>query len=151
MIGVHLRQIPPEGKHVEGVEDAAFLELQEIEAQAAGPVHYDLQVGTSEGGVFATGRLSVPLQLRCVACLQPFDFTAEIDSFAMQIEADGREFVDFTPMIREEILLALPNHPRCDLNSGLHCPYQRPEASGGGKRRKSDSAWDQLENFKPER
>lgn len=151
MIGVHLLQIPHDGKHIEGEEDPSFLELDGIEARATGPVGYSLDVGISGSGVFATGRVRVPLELRCVACLQPFAFAADVDSFAAQVETDGREFVDFTPLVREELLLALPNHPRCDLNSGRHCPYQRPEASGGGNRQTTKSAWDQLDNFKPKR
>jgi len=39
MIGVHLLQIPPEGKHLEGEEDPGFLDLAEIGAKSAGPVH----------------------------------------------------------------------------------------------------------------
>lgn len=151
MIGVHLRQISSEGLRVEGGEDASFLELDGIEQKATGPVGYSLDAGISGGGVFATGRVWVPMELRCVACLRPFRFMAESDSFAAQVEIDGREFVDFSPFVREELLLALPNHPRCDLNGGLHCPYQRPEGSGGGNRRATKSAWDQLDKFKPER
>ena len=151
MIGIHLLQIPPEGKHLEGEENAGFLDLAEIGAKPAGPVHYDLEVGLSGSGVFATGRVSVPVEMTCVACLQPFIYEAVADPFATQVEIEGRELVDLTPAVREELLLALPNHPRCDLNTFHSCPYQRPDASGGGTQESKESAWDQLDKLKTER
>lgn len=151
MIAVHLRQVPPEGQRLEGEEDAGFLDLADIGAKAAGPVRYNLDVGLSGGGLFATGRVSVAVELRCVACLQPFVFEAQVDPFAAQVEIDGRELVDLTPLVREELLLALPNHPRCDSISGHSCPYQRPEPSGVGTQQSTESAWDQLDKLKPER
>ena len=151
MIGVHLLQIPPEGKHLEGEEDPGFLDLAEIGAKAAGPVHYDLEVGLSGGGVFATGRVSVPVEMTCVACLQPFVYEAVADPFATQVEIEGRELVDLTPAVREELLLALPNHPRCDFISGHTCPYHGLAASGGGVQESAQSAWDQLDKLKTQR
>ena len=151
MIGVHLLQIP-EGEHklLEGEEDAAFLDLSEIGARAAGPVSYELEVGLSGGGVFATGRVGVPVEMTCVACLQPFVFEATVDPFATQVEVEGREMVDLTPAVREEILLALPNHPRCDLISGHTCPFHQ-SAPVGGEPPTAESAWDQLDKLKLKR
>ena len=148
MIGVHLKQVPPEGKRLEGEEDPAFLDLPAIGAKAAGPVRYELEVGLSGGGVFATGRVVVAVEMNCVACLQPFVYEAAADPFAAQVEIEGREFVDLTPSVREELLLALPNHPRCDLMSGHSCPYHGLEAGGGGAQESAQSAWDQLDKLK---
>ena len=151
MIGVHIPQIP-EGEHklIEGEEDAAFLDLSEIGARATEPVRYELEVGMSGGGVFATGRVSVPVEMTCVACLQPFVYEAVVDPFATQVEVEGREMVDLTPAVREELLLALPNHPRCDLISGHTCPYHSP-APVGGEPQTAESAWDQLDKLKLKR
>ena len=151
MIVVHLRQIPPEGKHLEGEEDASCLDLGDIGAKPVGPVRYALDVGLSGGGVFATGRVAVPVEMTCVACLQPFVYEAKVEPFAAQAQVDGREQVDLTPAVREELLLALPNHPRCDLTSGHSCPYQRPDASGEGPQKSTESAWDQLDKLKLKR
>jgi uncharacterized protein len=151
MIGVHLKQVPPEGKRLEGEEDPAFLDLPAIGSKAAGPVRSELDVGLSGGGVFATGRVAVPLEMTCVACLQPFVYEAAADPFAAQVEIEGRELVDLTPSVREELLLALPNHPRCDLISGHSCPYHGLEAGGGGAQESAQSAWDQLDKLKTKR
>jgi uncharacterized protein len=151
MIGVHLRQVPPEGLRLEGDEDPAFLDLAEIGAKAAGPVRYELDTGVSGGGVFATGRVSVPVELQCVACLRPFVHEVSVPDFATQVEIEGREFVDLAPSVREDLLLALPNHPRCDLMSDQQCPFQGREHSGGGKPASSGSAWQPLDKLKLER
>lgn len=151
MIGVHLKQVPPEGKRVEGEEDAGFLDLEQIGAKPAGPVRYEFDVGLSDGGLFATGRVAVPVEMTCVACLQPFVYPAAVGDFAAQVEVGNREFVDLSPLVREELLLALPNHPRCDSISGHSCPFQSPEASGGGTQNIAPSAWDQLDKLKTKR
>jgi uncharacterized metal-binding protein YceD (DUF177 family) len=151
MIGVHLLQVPPEGQHLEGEEDPGFLDLAEIGAKPAGPVCYDLEVGISGSGVFATGRVVAAVEMTCVACLQPFVFEAVVDPFAAQVEIEGRELVDLTPAVREELLLALPNHPRCDSIKGHTCPYQGLQASGGGAQKSAQSAWDQLDKLKTKR
>lgn len=147
MIAVHTLQVPPDGKHLEGREDAAFLELADIGAKAAGPVAYSLDVGLSGGGLFATGRLEAAVEMTCVACLRPFVHKVVVEPFAVQVELDGRELVDLTPLVREDILLALPNHPRCDQLSGQSCPYHQPETTGGGPPEKAESAWDQLDKL----
>lgn len=149
MIGVHLRQVPPEGQRLEGEEPPDFLDLPQIGARPAGPVRYELDVGLSGGGLFATGRVSVPVEMDCVACLRPFVHEAVVEAFAAQVEIDGREMVDLTPLVREELLLALPNHPRCDSKEGSSCPYRGPESPGGGTPEPKGSAWDQLDKLRP--
>jgi uncharacterized protein len=151
MIGVHLNQLPLGGMHLAGDESPGFLDLEAISAKPAGPVHYELEVGLSGGGVFATGRVAAPVEMTCVACLQPFVFQAVSDPFAAQVQLDGRELVDLTPAVREELLLALPNHPRCDQLPDHRCPYHAPETSGGGEPEKVPSAWDKLEKLKTKR
>ena len=151
MIAIALQQIPPEGKQLEGEEDADFLDLEEIGSVSAGPVRYRLDVGISEGGVFATGQLSVSVEMTCVACLQRFVYEAVVDPFVAQVEIEGQERIDLTPLAREELLLALPNHPRCDLNNDHSCPYHGHTSSGGGSQVVADSAWDQLDKLKPKR
>ena len=56
---VHVLQIPEEGLHIEGEEPSDILDLESARARATGPIAYVLDVGLSEGGLFATGTLSV--------------------------------------------------------------------------------------------
>src|SRR4051812_46490127 len=127
---VHIRQIPPEGLHLEGAEDSKILDLREPNITALGPVNYSLDVGLSGDGLFATGTLTVDLRLECVSCLEKMEYPVRVDDFAVQIELDGRETVDLTPQVREDILLNFPPYPHCDWNGEKVCKgVQRPNAS----------------------
>ncbi len=118
---VHLNQIPPEGLHIEGEESADMLDLDAPNLRAAGPIRYDLDVGVSDGGLFATGSLALDLEAECGSCLEWFTHPLRIDDFAMQTELLGAETVDLTPQVREDTLLALPAYPRCDWNGKKVC------------------------------
>lgn len=124
---VHLSQIPQgETLHLEGEENPALLELESSDAEPLGPLTYSLDVGISEGGLFVTGYLSQRVRMTCVACLEPFEREIITDRFATQLELSGSELVDLTPEIREDILLLLPAHPRCDQGGDKPCPAQFP-------------------------
>jgi uncharacterized metal-binding protein YceD (DUF177 family) len=146
---VHLRQIP-EGNtlHLEGTEDAAFVGLEEAGAAAVSPVEYSLDVGVSEGGIFATGRLAVKVRLRCVACLEDFETELEIPEFSLQKELDGRELVDFSEEVREDIQLALPAYPRCDAEGRKTCPASFPQAPADSSPSSGTAAWNALDKLK---
>lgn len=119
---VHILQIPPEGKHLEGEEPAKILDLHDPQpVKALGPIGYSLDVGLSDGGLFATGKIALDLELQCVNCLEPFSYPIRVEDFACQVELTGRETVDLTEPIREDILLALPPHPHCDWNGEREC------------------------------
>jgi uncharacterized metal-binding protein YceD (DUF177 family) len=118
---IHTLQIPPEGKHLEGSDPASVLDLNDPRAMPVAPLHYALDVGLSEGGLFATGRLESCFKLECVSCLESFDFSICISDFACQVDLNGSEQVDLTEHLREDILLALPAHPHCDWNGLKRC------------------------------
>ncbi|HWL53458.1 MAG TPA: hypothetical protein VNQ90_13560 [Chthoniobacteraceae bacterium] len=118
---IHLNQIPVGGLHLEGEDPASILDFQDELVRVISPVSYDLEVGLSGGGLFATGTLAVDLELECVSCLERFVRRLEVRDFAVQIELEGRETVDLTEALREDILLALPPHPRCDWDESTTC------------------------------
>jgi len=119
---IHILQIPADGKHIEGEDPNTILDLHEKELRPVGPVHYSLDVGLSDGGLWATGEVGVDIELQCVKCLERFVFPADVEDFACQVELTGNEMVDLTDPVREDILLALPAHPHCDWNGVKVCP-----------------------------
>ncbi len=133
---VHINQIPQDGLHLEGEDPNTILDLSGDAACATGPIAYSLDVGLSEGGLFATGTLAVPLRVQCVACLEHFEFPMAITDFAMQVELTGPETVDLTDYIREDILLALPPYPHCDWSGERECK--------AAVRKDSDAASEQI-------
>jgi len=133
---VHIQQIPPGGLHLEGEEPSSILDLHDDNTRPVGPIAYSLDVGLSGGGLFATGTLTVPMELQCVSCLDPFPFTLKVPDFACQVELTGAEMVDLTEYLREDILLALPPYPHCDWNGERDCR--------GAFRQKTEHAHDAL-------
>ena len=128
---IHLNQIPHDGLHLEGEEVCPIAELETEEIRCSGPLSYSLDLGISEGALWANGKLSQPVELRCVSCLERFPYTIEVHAFAMHTELSGPELIDLTPFMREDILLNLPAYPHCDRDGGRACSTPVPIKSEG--------------------
>lgn len=122
---IHLRKMPDGILHLEGSESAAPLGLEEADAKPLGELTYSLDAGLSEGGLWVHGKLSLQLELTCVGCLERFPYSLEVPEFALQIPLEGKESVDLTEWVREDIFLALPPYPKCDVGSATECPAAR--------------------------
>jgi len=118
---IHLRQIPADGLHLEGEEDCPLNDLAGEDVVCKGPLRYSLDVGISEGALWANGSLQQPVELQCVSCLEPFGHTIEVPAFAVHTELGGPEMIDLGPMVREDLLLNAPAYPHCDQHGGLVC------------------------------
>lgn len=148
---VHLNQIPDEGLHIEGEEPEAILDLgKDALVRPAGPIRYDLDVNTSGNSFFATGSLAVDFECECGRCLETFRYPLRLENYAMQEDLDGRETVDLTPTMREDILLALPSYPHCDWNGEKVCsgPLLQSVEPSAAPDQETPSAWDELDKLK---
>lgn len=143
---IHINQIPLEGLHIEGEEPAEILDLDPKEFRPLSPVRYQLDIGISDNGLFATGSLEVDLELECVTCLERFPHHISVPGFAMQTELTGPETVDLTPYIREDIVLALPPYPHCDSSGEKECkgPGLKPSEPAADE----PSVWVELDKLK---
>jgi len=142
---VHLKQIPPQGLHLSGEEDCPIQDLASEEMRCAGPLHYDIDVGVADGGLWANGSLRQPVELRCVSCLQDFAYEIHVPAFAVHTDLPGPETVDLTPLMREDLLLNLPAHPHCDRDGDRTCTAKQITTEEQEAKRKSDwSALDKL-------
>ncbi|HEX4086727.1 MAG TPA: YceD family protein [Chthoniobacteraceae bacterium] len=146
---IHLNQIPAGGAHLEGEEPASILQLDEDPlVRPQGPVRYSLEVGLSDGGLFATGRLGVDLEMECGSCLKRFSYPLRIEDFATQVELTGSETVDLTEQVREDILLALPPYPHCDWNGQNVCKGAAPEGKQEENPEEPTQTWAELDKLK---
>src|ERR1051325_1493613 len=145
-VKVHLRQIPPDGLHLEGEEECAIADVATEDLRCAGPLHYDLELGLSEGALWATGSLTQPVELRCVRCLESFPFQITVKAFSLHLELAGPEVLDLAPHLREDILLTLPPHPHCDREGGRVCKAAEPGPRQTQAARKAD--WSALDKLK---
>ena len=142
---LHSKQIPLEGLHVEGEEDCPLNGLENEDVRCAGPLSFKLDVGMSGDALWANGSLHQSVELRCVSCLEKFVHDIEVPGFAVHTELRGREAVDLTPFMREDLLLNLPAHPHCDRHGNRVCKAEQIETEGQITKREADwSALDRL-------
>ena len=155
-IRVNLRHLEAHEVHLQGELSAEDLNLevhdQMIEARQ--PLKYDLEVQKLEHNLLAQGSLSLVLDCKCVRCLKPFEFLLELDHWTVHLPLLGEEAVpvlndcvDLTPYIREDILLALPQHPLCEPEcGGLELPASVKDP--GETSEKTPSPWAELDKLK---
>jgi uncharacterized metal-binding protein YceD (DUF177 family) len=149
---IHLKQIPPDGLHLEGEEKCPIPELEAEGIRCAGPLSYALDLGISEGALWANGTLSQPVELRCVSCLEPFIYNIEVRSFALHTELSGPEQLDLTPYLREDVLLNLPPYPHCDRDGNRVCKAAEVANAAAAKPESVSNepppAWSELDKLK---
>ncbi|MBI4658779.1 MAG: DUF177 domain-containing protein [Verrucomicrobia bacterium] len=139
---------PAEDLDVEGVDE--LVRMNE-------PVRYDITIERLKQSVLVRGRLRFVLNCHCARCLQPFRRAVEIRDWTCTLLLEGEErvavendCVDLTPYLREDILLAFPQHPLCKTEcSGLPFASQNhPKASEFKASGAVPSAWDELNKLK---
>ena len=143
---IHLKQIPAQGLHLDGDEDCPIHNLEAEGIRCAGRLHYNIDLGLAGGALWVRGSLSQPVELNCVSCLEKFVYEIHVPAFAVHTELEGPETVDLTAFIREDLLLNLPAHPRCDRDGNRVCKVKRPETVEQDTKRKSD--WSALDKLK---
>lgn len=122
------------------------------------PLRYNFTVERLGAGLIAQGCLELPLHCICVRCLRPFDRSLTLAHWACHVLLEGEDratvthdLVDLTPYVREDILLALPQHPLCELGcSGWPSALRQevPHASLGRPIEPDMSVWAELDKLK---
>ena len=111
---VDLTTLPEEGKEFSGELPQEIFGLPEGDAQAVGPLEYDVRVQRFESELLITGELSAPFEFTCVRTLHPFIQTIRLDQAAISLEIGKDSEMDVTDALREEILVNFPIDPRCE-------------------------------------
>lgn len=153
----HLENHPLVLKEDLGVEEMKW-EVEDELVHLQSPLRCELLVQAEPGGILVQGRLEIVLDCECARCLKSFQQTLTVPDLAILIPLEGEEkatvvndCVDLTPYLREDILLALPQHPLCDAQCGglsdtlsahLKGP-QEPQSDGI-----VSSAWAELNKLK---
>jgi uncharacterized protein len=153
-VKIHLKQIPAEGLHLEGEEDCLIEGLESEGVRCAGPMKYSIDVGVAEGALWANGVLDQPAELTCVGCLERFVHEVKVPAFALHTELQGPETVDLSPFMREDVLLNLPAHPRCDREGGRVCKGAKTRESELTKEQraaKREHDWGELDKLRLKR
>lgn len=139
------------------VEDYQLETLDEM-IRIAGPVAHELEVERVGDELLLRGSVRLMLVCECVRCLKRFERLLELRDWSSVVPLSGEEalpvgvddMADLTLWIREDILLALPQHPVCD----PQCPgLIRPGAGaqpGGAEPTPGPegSVWSELDKLK---
>lgn len=126
------------------LDDEDKLELQDGEAELAGPVTGRLRLHRTNQGVFATGTVTAPIHLSCTRCLKEFDTNitfplreefyptidvvtgapvATPDDPELSFPINRRHEIDTREAIRQNLVLALPMRALCREDCAGLCPH----------------------------
>ena len=111
---IDLANLPEEGKSFSGELPKETFDLPEDDAQAVGPLEYDLWVHRFGPELLLTGSISAPFEFSCVRTLHRFVQTIRLENAAIALEIEREGVIDVTDALREEILINFPVDPRCE-------------------------------------
>ena len=111
---IDLATLPEEGKNFSGELPAEIFDLPENDAKPLGPLSYNLRAQRFGSELLLSGSLSATFEFMCVRTVHPFAQTIRVENANVAVEIEQEGPLDATEAIREEILLAFPDYPRCD-------------------------------------
>ncbi|QJE94609.1 YceD family protein [Luteolibacter luteus] len=121
-LSIDLHTLPEEGKNFSGEIDPEIFDLPEHDVKPLGPMVYDLRVQRFGSELLLSGSLSAPFELICVRTVHPFKKTLVVDPANVSVEIEDEGSVDVTDALREELLLEIPDYPRCEeADEPMHC------------------------------
>lgn len=97
-------------------------------SKMAGPITAELALQAHSGGVMVTGTAAAEFAHICNRCLTDFTATLSVRISEDFLSGDGGNYlvtdntVDTEPMLRDELLLAVPLVPRCREDCKGLCP-----------------------------
>jgi len=112
---VDVARLDEEGESFSGETAAGLLDLGADPICAPeGGITYQIHVERIGSELLARGRVSHRFQCKCSRCADRFALeVVEPSFFADYPVAEGMEYVDLTPEMREAIILILPGYPVC--------------------------------------
>ena len=156
----NLRHLEEKPLHLKGELPMADLDVDTLDEliHVRSPLAYDLEVQRLEQAVLAQGNVSLTLQCECARCLKPYEHRLKLDHWACHLPLEGEDqvtvvndCVDLTPYVREDIVLAFPQHPLCKPDCrGLASTQKKTEKSlkAAEKPDAASTAWAALDKLK---
>jgi len=156
-VKVNLRHLEEANVRLEGELSPEELEIENVDEliHVNEPLKYELEIEQANNSLLVQGCLSLEVDCECARCLKPFREQLELNPWEAIVLLEGEEkvtvvndLVDLTPAIREDVLLALPQHPLCKLEcTGLPLKNIGP-SSGTSQTGETSSAWAELNKLK---
>jgi uncharacterized metal-binding protein YceD (DUF177 family) len=155
-VTVNLRHLEDKNVHLQGELSPEELEMRKPDEmiQTNNPLEYDLEIEQNGNNLLVHGDLHLTLDCQCVRCLRDFKYDIDLDPYDALIPLEGEDsapvvndLVDLTPYLREDILLAFPQHPLCEADCD-RVPELQSVKSSGTSAQGQKSAWDELNKLK---
>ncbi|MFZ4767837.1 MAG: YceD family protein [Roseimicrobium sp.] len=121
------RGLPPEGLHLEGQLPPSVFDLATDDpVKPISQLVWSLDAIRDDGDLVVTGALEATFMLQCGRCAESFEHSVEIPDYELVITLENDQPIDLTTPLREDILLALPTHPRCETGNvnPRECPAE---------------------------
>lgn len=121
---IFFSEIPDEGLPISGKLKPDYFQLSEDDSiRITGEVEYDLTLYAFDEAIVMSGRVSGPVELQCVTCLDFFPETMDFPAWQSEYDIEEGE-VSFDPResLRDEFLLEMPSTPHCDDVLDRECP-----------------------------
>ena len=125
---VHLRLLEKKPLRMKGQANPKLLDLgfQDELVHLNNPLEFDLEAEMVGPDLLVRGNIYLPIDCECSRCLKSYLYELELDPWVCHIplEMEGEKVVlngdavDLTPYLREDIVLALPQHPLCEPECG---------------------------------
>lgn len=154
---VNLRQLEREDLSLKGQLPVAELDLDTRDEllRAEKPLTYELVIQKLDESLLLRGQLVLLLACDCVRCLKTFDYELKLSDWTCLVPLSGEDqvevrsdSVDLTPFLREDILLAMPQHPLCKPEcGGLKQPPPK-KSKPNRLSRTEPSVWAELNKLK---
>jgi len=141
-------ELPVEELDLEGIDELI---------RASCPLAHDLVVERHERSILVQGSLRLTLACECVRCLKAFEHRLVLEKWSCLLPLEGEDkalvsndCVDLTPYVREDIVLAFPQHPLCEAECrGLMSRrVAGSKQSGANATGELSSAWAELNKLK---
>lgn len=132
---VHLSILENEEEYLSGTSPAESLDLMIDDEMISStrPLTFDLKASLLDNEVLVSGSFSIPFDCTCVRCLSPFTKLIQFDKWTASLAITGEDkaeingdCIDLLPLIREDVLLSLPQHPLCSPDCAV---FRQPNRS----------------------
>jgi uncharacterized metal-binding protein YceD (DUF177 family) len=157
---VNIHHLEEEGREYEDsipLEELDLDALDELIVPKSG-LSFRVDVEKHETNLLLQGEIGQIFECECSKCLKKFEVSVAIPDWSGFVALEGEEslsvnndMVDLTAVLREDILLVLPQHPVCEQG----CKGLKPEAGSGlqlddGEEDNVSSPWNALDHLKLE-
>ena len=132
---IYIERIPSEGQNIEDSIPAAKLELAELEdgTSVVGDVKVSFNLTVVGGELLVRGRWAAEAEFVCSRCLDLFRAEIAETKVFYDFELKGRDTIDLTESVREDIILHFPVKPLCKNSCPGLCPVCGASLSGDAK------------------